>query len=393
MYFHIHGAIFANLLSFVWTLMTPSQDSYSTDNAVTLSIGNLSKSAVSSVKDTPAIIIQPSNIKNCSVGFIRNDCEQPCRYPSFGVECQMECSCSKDYCHYVGGCNKSITDACPKGRIGANCSISCRYPGFGNRCQDTCNCNQSECDHVKGCIEGSETIYTILQKEITTQPFIDRQTSKKCSSGFFGANCTQTCRFPSFGDSCQMECHCNEKLCHFVFGCNVSLPDGVSECTPGYMGEGCKQKCRYPSYGIGCQSQCSCVESSCDHILGCNISEWKQCHVGYKEGNCEQPCEFPSFGEDCQKKCNCTHEKCDHISGCMFENKPNCLRKNEAIVAKNYNILFTSVIILSSIALIMALFYVCILCKTQNKAIHNMNQQISISAHQRHINLYEIINI
>ena len=73
--------------------------------------------------------------------------------------------------------------------------------------------------------------------------------------------------------------------------------------------------------------------------------------------------------------------------------KPNCLRKNEASVAKKSNILFTSVIILSSIAFIMALFYVCILCKTQNKAIHNTNQQISISAHQRHINLYEIINI
>ena len=70
----------------------------------------------------------------------------------------------------------------------------------------------------------------------------------------------------------------------------------------------------------------------------------------------------------------------------------NCSRKNEDM-ARNSSILFTSVIILSSLAFIMALFYVCILCKTQNKANHYMHQQISISAHQRHINLYENINI
>nr|XP_022292856.1 multiple epidermal growth factor-like domains protein 6 [Crassostrea virginica] len=222
MYFNIHGAIAANVLSFVWTLNS-SEHSNLTDNAVTLNIGNLSKSAVSRAKDTPVIITESSNIKKCSVGFIRNDCEQPCRYPSFGVDCQMECSCSKDYCHYVGGCNKSITDACPKGRIGVNCSILCRYPGFGNRCQDTCNCNKSECDHVEGCKEGSETIYPILQTKLTTQQHFVRQTPK------------ETCRYPNFGDLCQMECHCDKELCHYITGCNLSLADGDSGMVQVYQ--------------------------------------------------------------------------------------------------------------------------------------------------------------
>lgn len=40
-----------------------------------------------------------------------------------------------------------------------------------------------------------------------------------CPIGFFGYNCTQPCRFPSFGEKCQSGCNCSWDLCDHITGC------------------------------------------------------------------------------------------------------------------------------------------------------------------------------
>ncbi|XP_056020590.1 uncharacterized protein LOC125664814 [Ostrea edulis] len=41
------------------------------------------------------------------------------------------------------------------------------------------------------------------------------------------------------------------------------------ECLPGYFGINCSQQCRFPSYGGECQNICSCEPASCHHAIGC----------------------------------------------------------------------------------------------------------------------------
>nr|XP_022294433.1 uncharacterized protein LOC111104660 isoform X1 [Crassostrea virginica] len=37
--------------------------------------------------------------------FGENNCSVPCYYPSYGARCGQQCSCSKEDCHHVHGCN------------------------------------------------------------------------------------------------------------------------------------------------------------------------------------------------------------------------------------------------------------------------------------------------
>lgn len=36
-----------------------------------------------------------------------NDCEQHCRHPNYGKECQSLCKCTSDFCDHKNGCNIS----------------------------------------------------------------------------------------------------------------------------------------------------------------------------------------------------------------------------------------------------------------------------------------------
>uniref|UniRef100_A0A8W8JTX8 EGF-like domain-containing protein n=1 Tax=Magallana gigas TaxID=29159 RepID=A0A8W8JTX8_MAGGI len=75
-----------------------------------------------------------------------------------------------------------------------------------------------------------------------------------CQVGFFGYNCTQPCRYPSFGDKCQRQYNL--------------------ECNDGYYGQDCISPCKYPSYGEKCLQICNCVPFKCNNIDGCeNITE------------------------------------------------------------------------------------------------------------------------
>uniref|UniRef100_A0A8W8JE21 Uncharacterized protein n=1 Tax=Magallana gigas TaxID=29159 RepID=A0A8W8JE21_MAGGI len=40
-------------------------------------------------------------------------------------------------------------------------------------------------------------------------------------------------------------------------------------CPPGYHGPLCNMTCRFPNYGEECQLKCLCEEEKCDHTAGC----------------------------------------------------------------------------------------------------------------------------
>ncbi|XP_034335143.2 uncharacterized protein [Magallana gigas] len=40
-------------------------------------------------------------------------------------------------------------------------------------------------------------------------------------------------------------------------------------CPLGYYGSNCSGSCRYPSYGVECQEECLCPKKVCDHVFGC----------------------------------------------------------------------------------------------------------------------------
>uniref|UniRef100_A0A8W8MIT1 Uncharacterized protein n=1 Tax=Magallana gigas TaxID=29159 RepID=A0A8W8MIT1_MAGGI len=46
-----------------------------------------------------------------------------------------------------------------------------------------------------------------------------------------------------------------------------------TDCPSGYYGSNCSNSCRYPSYGVDCQEECQCAKKACDHVFGCSSYE------------------------------------------------------------------------------------------------------------------------
>uniref|UniRef100_A0A8W8JC96 Uncharacterized protein n=1 Tax=Magallana gigas TaxID=29159 RepID=A0A8W8JC96_MAGGI len=42
---------------------------------------------------------------SCKPGYFDVNCSQRCFYPTYGVNCQGECSCQKKFCNFSSGCN------------------------------------------------------------------------------------------------------------------------------------------------------------------------------------------------------------------------------------------------------------------------------------------------
>ncbi|XP_056013520.1 uncharacterized protein LOC130052467 [Ostrea edulis] len=83
-----------------------------------------------------------------------------CRYPNYGNKCQMWCNCEQWDCSFVTGCedgsptispNTTISPACRSRYTGSDCELPCRYPGYGVSCQLQCECEKDLCHHVNGC--------------------------------------------------------------------------------------------------------------------------------------------------------------------------------------------------------------------------------------------------
>ncbi|XP_062581445.1 uncharacterized protein LOC134243231 [Saccostrea cucullata] len=51
----------------------------------------------------------------------------------------------------------------------------------------------------------------------------------KCSVGYFGVNCTGTCRYPNYGKDCQLRCYCDKMYCNASLGCIFSADERDKE--------------------------------------------------------------------------------------------------------------------------------------------------------------------
>ncbi|XP_078327907.1 uncharacterized protein LOC111104617 [Crassostrea virginica] len=47
------------------------------------------------------------NNSNCLPGYHGEECQLPCRFPSYGEHCQSFCACKEEQCHFINGCVNS----------------------------------------------------------------------------------------------------------------------------------------------------------------------------------------------------------------------------------------------------------------------------------------------
>lgn len=52
---------------------------------------------------------------------------------------------------------------------------------------------------------------------------------KDCAPGYFWMNCSKTCPFPQYGNSCNRSCPCNETECDFKDGCRKDSDNSTIE--------------------------------------------------------------------------------------------------------------------------------------------------------------------
>ncbi|XP_062601409.1 cell death abnormality protein 1-like [Saccostrea cucullata] len=98
-------------------------------------------------------------IKEFKIGYIDENQRIECPFPSYGINCNSQCSCEKKNCHHVHGCPQNTED-CPLGFFGTSCDQPCRYPNYGKDCQEKCKCSIEFCNNEFGCQEAFETTQT-----------------------------------------------------------------------------------------------------------------------------------------------------------------------------------------------------------------------------------------
>ncbi|XP_022295661.2 uncharacterized protein LOC111105593 isoform X2 [Crassostrea virginica] len=76
------------------------------------------------------------------------------------------------------GSSQSSADGCPVGLFGPNCSLPCRYPNYGLECQMECNCTDEVCHHATGCptTDNYVPLVTDLELNITNMMYLSNFT-------------------------------------------------------------------------------------------------------------------------------------------------------------------------------------------------------------------------
>nr|XP_022295662.1 uncharacterized protein LOC111105593 isoform X2 [Crassostrea virginica] len=62
--------------------------------------------------------------------------------------------------------SQSSADGCPVGLFGPNCSLSCRHPNYGLDCQMECFCSKKLCDHATGCPSTDNYVPLVTDREL-----------------------------------------------------------------------------------------------------------------------------------------------------------------------------------------------------------------------------------
>ncbi|XP_052711775.1 multiple epidermal growth factor-like domains protein 10 [Crassostrea angulata] len=98
----------------------------------------------------------------CISGHFGPICNNTCRYPTYGKECQLICLCDVTDCSYAHGCRRKD---CPPGFQGPYCSKKCRHPNYGIKCQSECLCGEQHCNHITGCTIRNTTDYKYVRND------------------------------------------------------------------------------------------------------------------------------------------------------------------------------------------------------------------------------------
>ncbi|XP_062602583.1 multiple epidermal growth factor-like domains protein 11 [Saccostrea cucullata] len=182
--------------------------------------------------------------QDCPAGYFGDFCEEKCRFPSYGKNCQLICDCGGKLCHVVKGCPPP-PPSCHDGYLGKYCETKCPYPNYGQYCQRECLCPKSHCNFSSGCLkymnDSFKNIQTKPSHKFSTQQNImfNKATQRYpsgnpstifrkdtdpylCPDGFHGSNCKTPCRYPSYGTFCQKKCFCSIHLCNISSGCSRS---------------------------------------------------------------------------------------------------------------------------------------------------------------------------
>lgn len=61
----------------------------------------------------------------------------------------------------------------------------------------------------------------------------EKSACEKCPLGYHSFNCSETCKFPTFGDDCQHICNCSKDLCSHNNGCKIS--NGIVNSSSNYI--------------------------------------------------------------------------------------------------------------------------------------------------------------
>lgn len=62
-----------------------------------------------------------------------------------------------------------------------------------------------------------------------------------------------------------------------VYTHNLDIGD-FNKCRSGYAGKHCRARCIYPYYGEECESECNCSERMCDVATGCKAVDEGMAH-------------------------------------------------------------------------------------------------------------------
>nr|XP_022291695.1 uncharacterized protein LOC111103008 [Crassostrea virginica] len=52
---------------------------------------------------------------------------------------------------------------------------------------------------------------------------VDKEVTAECVQGYHGSDCSLPCRYPSYGEYCQLQCHCKMEHCNHISGCSNSV--------------------------------------------------------------------------------------------------------------------------------------------------------------------------
>ncbi|XP_035247971.1 tyrosine-protein kinase receptor Tie-2 [Anguilla anguilla] len=139
---------------------------------------------------------------------------------------------------------------------------------------------------------------------------ITRLIVRSCPTGYWGAQCSQTC------PKCL-----NGGLCHDKTGECV--------CPPGFKGQACEVVCGKGRFGRMCKDRCR--DGYCWSMVFCLQDPYGcSCATGWWGLNCSEACPPGFYGAGCKLRCECGGRgKCDRFRGCVCAGRHGSRCENE----------------------------------------------------------------